>query len=701
MCKNMTTKKLLLVAVLLAACWQAARADEGMWMIQDINEALEKNMRARGLQLSAGEIYDADAPGACVSDAVVSLGFSCTGSVISDHGLVITNHHCAYSHIAALSTAERNYLEEGFWAATLQDEIPLKGEKVYFLKKVVDVTGEARALARELAAKGERFGSRKLGALLEKKYAGQTGLEAVMSSMWAGEKRYMSLYKVYTDVRLVAAPPVCIGFFGGDEDNWEWPRHNCDFAIYRIYEDNSPVRCGAKLKISLAGYRPGSFAMVIGYPGRTDRYASSAEVDHRQRVILPVSNELCARRMEIMRKWMDADPGIRRKYADRFFGLSNAVENNIGTVQCYRRFGVKAEKEAQEAELQRWIDSADNRKEMWGDLLPGLKEAYSKIEAGEIGSVYYRETLLRGTGIAGYMLRAGNGKTVEDAIGILLDGLRETDPRVEKELLTQALRDYFTNLDSYYYSDFHLALQNRFGTGYPAMTEHLWRSSLISSEEKIRSLSSLEQLQRDPLVKLFDVSIVRRFNERNGHLAERNRVANLEREYEKALYWMNLHKDKLQYPDANSTMRITYGTVGGYSPRDALACSWYSTTSGILEKYDPLRHDFNLDEQQRRLLEKGDWGRWGSRRSGKKVMFVDFLTDNDITGGNSGSPVLNARGELIGLAFDGNKESLASDASYTAGYNKCINTDIRFVLWVLDKYAGMQRILDELEFTKR
>lgn len=300
-------KRLVLLAA-LALLPVAAMADEGMWMIHALNEALEKKMQERGLQLSAGEIYNADAPGATVADAIVSLGFYCTASVISDEGLLITNHHCAYSDLAELSNADYNYLEDGYWAFFRKDEIPLKGKQVFFLKRVLDVTDEVAAVSDSLSRRGERFGSRKLSSILERRYAARTGLEASLDVMWAGEKYYLSLYKKYTDIRLVGAPPVSVSAFGGDEDNWEWPQHKADFALYRIYDHGEPLVSPWHLRISEAGFREGDYAMVIGYPGRTDRYASSYKVDYQERVSLPVTNRLRGAQMETVRRWMDADP---------------------------------------------------------------------------------------------------------------------------------------------------------------------------------------------------------------------------------------------------------------------------------------------------------------------------------------------------------------------------------------------------------
>lgn len=685
------------VALMIGA---TAFADEGMWMIQDINEALEKNMRARGLKLAANEIYNDEAPGTAVSDAVVSIGFYCTGSVISDQGLIITNHHCAYSNIAKLSTPEHNYLEDGFWAMTSEEEIPIEGETVFFLKKVFDVTEEVKGIMKEFRASGKPFGIRKICAIMEKRYKEATGMECILSSMWAGEKYYMSVYKTYTDLRLVAAPPQSIGYFGGNQDNWTWPRHNCDFTIYRIYEDGKPVTREKSLKISLAGYNQGSFAMVIGYPGRTNRYTSSAEINYQEKINLPISNAIRGGQMSIIRKWMDADPIVRMKYSEWFFSLSNIQENNDGMAKCFRRFWVKDEKIEQEKEMQKWIDAAPNRKAMWETLIPDLKAIYSETESVERDKVFFRETMFRGTFISRYMLRAGNVSSVERAKETLREGFAATDARVEKELLEYACKEYFENLEFSYFGKFQVKMLDRFGDDYKAMAEYIWNKSVISSLSRIDGIQSVDEVKNDPLRRMLTDTPVTTFNNRKDQLEKRQRVNKLGKEYKKALYWMRLHKDVEQYPDANSTMRITYGTVGGLQPNDAVWYNWYTTPEGILQKYNPDDHDYILKDQHKYLLEKGRWGRWGTRVDGRRTMIVDFMTDNDITGGNSGSPVLNAKGELIGLAFDGNLESLASDASYTEGYNKCINTDIRYVMWVLDKYAGMKHIVKEVTFSR-
>ena len=639
-------KYLIIIALLLLPA--AASADEGMWMIQALNQALEKKMQERGLQLSAGEIYNADAPGATVSDAIVSLGFYCTASVISPEGLLITNHHCAYSDLSELSTPEKNYLEDGYWAFYRKDEIPLKGKAVYFLRRVLDVTGEVAAVSDSLSRNGERFGSRKLSSILERRYAARTGLEASLNSMWAGEKYYLALYETFTDIRLVGAPPVAVASFGGDEDNWEWPQHKADFALYRIYDHGEPLQSPWHLKISEAGYREGDFAMVIGYPGRTDRYSSSFKADYLERVERPVTNRLRGRQMEIVRRWMDADPDIRMKYSDWFFSLSNVQEMQEGEVQCFKRFRVVDEKREAEKDLP-------------ADLLKALSDEYAAIEDAERDKTYYRETIVRGMRVTPTMLRMSNAKTPEAREEIYRRGVAELDSRVEKDLIAYSLEEYFGHIPAEVVGHRQDSLCRAFQGDYKALAEYLWDHPLelmdFVTEVKITA-----------------------FNEREQHTGD---LTELTRRYTRALYRDREAKGVVQYPDANSTMRLTYGAVSSLDPWDAVHTSWYSTTRGLREKYNPSLHDYALPEPFVKALD---------RYNGP----VNFLTDNDITGGNSGSPVLNARGELIGLAFDGNKESLASDASYTPDYNKCVCVDIRYVLWILRDYAGLERILKEL-----
>ena len=702
------TLSLLAGALLAAPC---AFADEGMWMINAISKALEADMQAKGLTLSAGEIYNADA--VSLKDAVVSLDFGCSGSIISDNGLVITNHHCAYSDVHALSTPEHNYLEDGFWAMTARDEKPIRGKGIYFLKRVLDVTDEVNELYAEAERTGQPMGSRRASAQIERKYSEQTGLEASLSSMWSGSKYYLALYEVYTDIRLVAAPPVSIASFGGDIDNWEWPQQKCDFALYRIYTgpdgkpaeyspDNIPFKPARKLEISLDGYREGDFAMVIGYPGRTDRYASSARISYLENVSYPVSNVIRADQMAIVNSWMNADPEVRLKYSDYYFSLSNVQENNEGMVQCFTRFGVAADRRARERELQAWIDADAARKARWGGLLGSLDAKYEAISEAEANLVCYRETMVRGTRLGVIATRQkslhsalSDSRRVRQVQATDAAQYAEMDLRVERDLFRYAAMTYYTNVDSVYWGPFQKELFYKYKDDMDAFLANTWDCSWMTDEKRIVEFltmdgSEMEPLYDDALYKFFTDVSVTVFNDAIAATPGEENVTDLGRDYTRALYNMRLDQGVPQYPDANSTMRITYGTVAGYEPRDGVWCSWRSTPYGILEKYDPTSYDFNLKPDWKALLEEC------CGRPGGPGFDANFLTDNDITGGNSGSPVLDARGRLIGLAFDGNKESLAGDVSYVEGYNMCVNVDIRFVVWTLRNYARMDRILEEI-----
>ena len=693
-----------LAALLLTGV--TARADEGMWMVNLISKALEARMQEKGLQLSANEIYNAEAGG--LTDAVVSMDFGCTGSIISDEGLVITNHHCAYSDVYKLSSDSHNYLEDGFWALKSTDEVPIEGKSIYLLRKVIDVTDEVSAVLAEAAAEGRPMGFRKIAYQLEKRYAADSGCEASLSSMWAGSKYYMALYTVFKDIRLVAAPPVSIAAFGGDVDNWEWPQQKCDFALYRIYTapdgtpaeysaDNVPLKPVRKLAISTQGYADGDFAMVIGYPGRTDRYASAAKINYEETVSYPITNEVRAAQMKIVSDAMNADPAVRLKYSDYYFTLSNIQENNEGMVQCIKRFGVTAQRRAQDSELQKWILADGGREQKWGGVLEALDSVYAAIENADRSRIWYRETIVRGTRLAVVATRLNSSRrnlTNPRSVNIMKHSDAQTyselDLDVEKQLFRYSVASYYANVDKRFWGEFQKSLFENYSGDCQALADALWASSWLTDEKRIAEFLTcdgpeMEKYCDDSLFNFLQEVKINDFNREIDCIQKENTPTGLGKEYTHALYEMRQDKGIEQYPDANSTMRLTYGTIGGYEPYDGVYCSSHSTADGILEKYDPQNYDYSLKPEWKSLLESQGRG-----------MTVNFLTDNDITGGNSGSPVLNARGELIGLAFDGNKESLASDVDYTPQYNHCVNVDIRYVLWTLRNYARMDRILEEI-----
>ncbi len=653
-------KKILLATALLL-CALSAFADEGMWMIQTIDRTLEKRMRAAGLKLDGKMIYDEEKES--LSDAVVALSFSCTGSMISRDGLMITNHHCAYSDIHALSTLDHNYLEDGFWAMNREEELPVKGQAVYFLKKVFDVTPEVDRLRDSLDVASRPMAMRRVYKLLEDKYsliyAGQG--ELICSSYYNGNKYYMALYQVYRDVRLVAAPPVSVASFGGDTDNWEWPQHKGDFAIYRIYTapdgspaeyspDNVPMHPRKVLKISQNGLSDGDFTMVIGYPGRTNRYASSYAVEEIVQVQNPIQATFRLDQMKIIDKWMNEDVAVRLKYADRYFSLSNVQEIREGEIYCYNRFGVVEAKRAEEQRLQKWLGNSD--------LIYRLGEKYDDVAGINQQIVYFQETIVRGTNLFRYANALSRGDSA-----IVKRELAQLDMRVERDLLRYSLNQFFKYVRPVYWGDYLTDLHTRYKGDVDAMLNEIFDGHLYEALTSCRITS---------------------FNERRDQIEAGVSKNSLEKEFKDAVYRMKLSRKEPMYPDANSTMRITYGKVRPLQPRDAISIAARTRSEGILEKYNADDYEFTLKADFRELLEKN------------RNIPVNFLTDNDITGGNSGSPVLNARGELVGLAFDGNKESLAGDTYFVDAMNRCICVDIRYVLWILRTYAHMDPLLAEI-----
>lgn len=653
-------KKVLLVAALLL-CALNAFADEGMWMIQTIDRALEKRMRAAGLKLDGKMIYDEEKES--LSDAVVALSFSCTGSMISRDGLMITNHHCAYSDIHALSTLDHNYLEDGFWAMNREEELPVKGQAVYFLKKIFDVTPEVDRLRDSLDVASRPMAMRRVYKLIEDKYsliyAGQG--ELICSSYYNGNKYYMALYQVYRDVRLVAAPPVSVASFGGDTDNWEWPQHKGDFAIYRIYTapdgspaeyspDNVPMHPRKVLKISQNGLSDGDFTMVIGYPGRTNRYASSYAVEEIVQVQNPIQATFRLDQMKIIDKWMNEDVAVRLKYADRYFSLSNVQEIREGEIYCYNRFGVVEAKRAEEQRLQKWLGNSD--------LIYRLGEKYDDVAGINQQIVYFQETIVRGTNLFRYANALSRGDSA-----IVKRELAQLDMRVERDLLRYSLNQFFKYVRPVYWGDYLTDLHTRYKGDVDAMLNEIFDGHLYEALTSCRITS---------------------FNQRRDQIEAGVSKNSLEKEFKDAVYRMKLSRKEPMYPDANSTMRITYGKVRPLQPRDAISIAARTRSEGILEKYNADDYEFTLKADFRELLEKN------------RDIPVNFLTDNDITGGNSGSPVLNARGELVGLAFDGNKESLAGDTYFVEAMNRCICVDIRYVLWILRTYAHMDPLLAEI-----
>jgi hypothetical protein len=704
----------MLLALLLAPAAvgvATARADEGMWLVNAISKSLEKKMKEKGMRIDAKVIYDEDS--ISLADAVVSLDFGCTGSLISNEGLVITNHHCAFSDLHALSTPEHNLLEDGFWAMEAKEEIPIKGKGAFILHKIIDVTDDYRAVVDSLKSLHQVAGSRRSTFMLEKIYQNKyPGYEVSASPFWGGEKWYLAVYRHYTDVRLVGAPPVSAASFGGDIDNWEWPQQKADFALYRIYtapdgspadysDDNVPLVPMTSLVISTQGVHYGDFTMVLGYPGRTSRYSSSYEVCRATNFTNPIQASLQKEQMRIISDAMNRDPLVRLKYSEYYFDLSNVQELREDEAACCRRFGVSNAKCKEERALL-----ADR-----GGLLDTLKALYCSTDSIERQIDYYRETIVRGVRLTSLANRVANCYDRRDDAGtevVVADRLKnlnlvtsakaQFDLPLERELFRFALKTFIANVDSSFWGDFLRSEYARFHTA-DAMADDVWSRSVFTDWDRfstaVNASHSAEYYASDPFVATLRSPGMGKFNEARSEEEDGTSMFACQKNYTRAVYRHRIARGEDVYPDANSTLRITYGNVTTLKPKDGVLCHDHTTAKGILEKYDSTKYEYALKPEFLMLLRSGKWAPYGDIDG---TMHINFLTNNDITGGNSGSPVLDANGRLVGLAFDGNRESQASNFYYTPEYTDCVCVDIRYVLWVLDRYAHMHRILNELTF---
>ena len=718
-----------LIILLIAVIWaKVSCADEGMWLVQNIDRQLWIQMKNKGLLLSADQIYNTD--NSALKDAIVAInGGSCSGSMISANGLMITNHHCAYGDIHALSTSEKNWLEDGFWAMTQDNEIPIKGKSVTFLKKVLDVTDDAKKIIDsldQLGPRGLRFMD-KVETVFARKYGMGDYAELSLASMWRGNRFYLYFLDTYEDVRLVGAPPVSIGAFGGEQDNWGWPQHKGDFALYRVYmsqegkpapysPDNIPYTSGNFLKISSKGFKEGDFTMILGYPGSTNRYVPSAEVQHKFEVMNPIISTVRRLKLDVLKSNMDSDADIRLKYQDKYFGISNYCDYAKWENICIGKYRVVEIRAQEEAELKAWIHADPDRTKEYGTLLNDIERYYSSVKELSINRELVRETMVRGSDwllfaqrlnamISG--LKRRNITTLDLTIpevanfvkmnyrGLFLEG----NPEVERELFITLFHYLIDNVPEKYFTEEFKECLRQYNHDMTRYADYLYQKSFLADPARFMHFftrsRSVEEALADPMMQLVPYQNIAWFNQQENIINQANNlsIADLKAKYVSALYKMRLSKGQLLYPEANSTMRLTYGTIGPLRPADAVFYDWQSTADGILEKYNPDDYEFNMHPDYVKLLESKDWGVWGKGRSS---LPVNFLSDNDITGGNSGSPVLNANGALIGLAFDGNRDSMSGDLYFDPVKCKTVSVDIRYVLWIMEKYAHADYLLKEM-----
>ena len=701
-----------------------ARADEGMWLPLFLQQLNEKQMKSMGMKISASDIYNINK--GSLKDAIVSLGGFCTGEVISEQGLILTNHHCGFDAIQNHSTLERNYIRDGFWARNKGEEIPNPGLFVTFIVRIEEVTKSALAGVTQGMTEQERQSAidKNIAALRSgvKKEAYQ---DYFVRSFFEGNQYFLFVTETYKDVRLVGAPPSAIGNFGKDTDNWMWPRHTGDFSMFRIYagtdnkpaefsENNVPYKPKKALSISLDGMKEGDFTMVFGFPGRTTQYLHSAAVEQIVKVNDPAKIAIRDKALGVIDGFMRRDEQIKIQYAAKYASISNSWKKWQGEVLGLTSTNAVAKKKAYEAEFQKRVNANPAFKEQYATLLGDLEAAYQELNKYGLARDYYTETISRieafalGSRInslAGIKQKNGD-KAFKDAVPKTIETLselyKEYSPAVDKKLFEVLMQKFTNDQPEEFLAPELLTLVKSYQSDFAKMADDFYTNvDLLNNGPKV-----LANLKANPDLVLManDLNKANQlFLQLNSHYAAsvtkklsglQARVNQLQRTYMKAQ--MEVMKEKKFYPDANSTLRVTYGNVKGYQPRDAVKFDFYTYLDGVMDKYKPGDYEFDVPEKLRTLYKNKDFGQYG--KNGK--MPVCFIAMNHTTGGNSGSPALDANGNLVGLNFDRAWEGTMSDINYDPSICRNIMVDIRYVLFIVDKYAGAGHLVQEMKLVR-
>lgn len=696
-------KKLFLLFAAACVTFSAA-ADEGMWMLPYLQKMNAKDMKARGCKLSAEEIYSMN--NSSLKDAIVIFGGGCTGEIVSPDGLLFTNHHCGYGSIQALSSVEHDYLKNGFWAMSRAEEIPAPGLKVRFIRKIVDVTSDVLGAVPDIAGGEERsrLVAEHAEAVKNRFEAENPGMEISVKPFFGGNQFFAFVIEVFSDVRLVGTPPTSIGKFGGDTDNWMWPRHTGDFSIFRVYAgpdnkpadyapENRPYKAEKFLKVSLNGYDEADFAMIMGFPGSTQRYMTSYEIDRMLEVENPQRIFIRGERQAILKEDMAASDKVRIQYASKYAQSSNYWKNSIGMSRGIKRLDVKGRKQEQEAAFRTWAAKNTLPTEGYVDALDKIRESVEETLPSYASLQYLQEAFLRAVEILTPARYSGSlkGAELEKALkGFYKDYNMPTDRRVAKRMF-RIVKENCKELPSV----FAEVIDKRFGGDTDAYVDYLYDNSVFADEQRaLAAVASGRELKEDPAAVLSE-SIVGKMRELSKAQKEgRQKYADGHRLYIAGL--MRMQPKKAWASDANFTIRLTYGRILPYNPADGIRYNYYTTLKGVMEKENPENPtEFTVPAKLKELYAAKDFGRYANA---KGELPTCFLADCDITGGNSGSPVLNAKGSLIGLAFDGNWEAISGDVAFEPELQRTIAVDVRYVLFVIDKFAGAGWLLDELQF---
>ena len=711
-------KKILSALLLTVLIAPQAIADEGMWLLQLMRQQnLKEKMAEAGLQISVDEIYSPDAPS--LKDAIGIFGGGCTGEVVSPNGLVLTNHHCGFSFIQQLSTVEHNYLHNGFWSQSYEEELPCEGIAFTFVKEIKDVTDEINARIADGRLTEEASFQRDALATIGKELfeadniEGKEHMYPQLLPYFEGNKFYLVYYKKYTDVRLVGTPPNSIGKFGGETDNWMWPRHTGDFSVFRIYGDkngnpaayskeNVPLSTPKHLNISLAGFEPNDYAMIMGFPGSTSRYLTGDEV--KQRMYHENEPRIAMRdvTLNIIREEMAKSEDIAIRYANKQARISNYWKNSIGMNKAIVDNKVVETKLAKEAAFKAWAQQ--NGKNEYVDVVEKINACVEEANRTTYLTTLATE-LISCVEFVQRNLYEHNAKMfdepalVKDQMNAIYNWLynRDYDHEIDRRIAKEVLPLYFSLTQPEERDAYLNEMYAKYKGNLEKYIDYVYDNSILSSKKNYDSFMkkpSIKKFEKDPAMQLRSAAF-RTYKALSAKEAELAKVINpLHKTYLKGLMEMT---NGPVYPDANFTMRLTYGNVKPYNPKDGVTFNYYTTLKGVMEKEDPTNSEFIVPARLKELYEANDFGQYALPNG---EMPVAFLTTNDITGGNSGSGVLNARGELIGLAFDGNWESLSGDINFDDNLQRCINVDIRYVLFVIDKFGGCKRLIDEMNIVK-
>ena len=710
----MTMKLKYLIGALCLFLGGIAYADEGMWMLGNLDKETRRTMKELGLQLSAKQLYHPKNPS--LKDAVVSFGGFCSGVVVSRDGLVFTNHHCGFSSIRQRSTVEHDYLRDGFVAHSHEEELPCPELFVRFLVRQENVTKRVLSVVRPGMDESDR--SMAIDSVMwvigREVMAEDSTTVGAVDAYYGGNEFWLSVYRDYNDVRLVFAPPSSIGKFGWDRDNWEWPRHTGDFSVFRIYADkdnrpaayspdNVPYRAASVAPISLDGYQEGSFCMTLGFPGSTERYLSSFGIEERLLNANQAQIDVRGVKQAIWKREMDRRDSIRLMYASKYSESSNYWKNSIGMNRAVRRLRVLDKKRAMERELQHWIDATPRERKHLSTLLSDLEKNYESRRESNHAEAYFVESFLNGPELVQLALDILNfdfeaeQEQVVSNLERIVERYANLDLDIDKEVFAAMLDVYRAKVDSAYWPSLYQVVDSAFGGDSRAYVDDLYARSDVTTPRGLKRFLERDttyNLYEDPAIALGIDLITNLFELTYQGYAASREITRGERLLNAAV--RRMYDDRNFYPDANSTLRLSFGTVRGYDPYDGATYAYYTTVRGVLEKVKTYADDpdFRVEPGWVELLTSGDFGRYADSDGQMKVCFI---SDNDITGGNSGSAMFNARGELLGLAFDGNWEAMSSDILYEPELQRTIGVDIRYVLFIIEKYGKAANLIRELQ----